>query len=354
MKGNKPMKTLTNITYLKFTLFALACFALAPLTDAQCPQICDSNDNTALGIGALASNTIGGFNTAIGFEALSSNTTGGVNTAIGYQALWLNTTGGFNTAVGFAALQSNTLGASNTATGYGALTGNTTGAFNVAAGMDALASNTTGNLNIALGFQAGASLTTGKNNIDIGNLGVAGESKTIRMGKQGTHTTTFIAGISGATVPTGVAVIVDTTGHLGTTTSSARFKDSIKPMDKASEAILALQPVTFRYKRELDPDGIPQFGLVAEDVEKVNPDLVVRDEQGKPYTVRYDAVNAMLLNEFLKEHREVELQDRKAQQQQKELDALKAELKEQRSLIQKMSAQLEMSKAAPQAVLNDR
>src|SRR5215831_13797823 len=254
MKGNKTMKTIMNITYPAFALFALACFALAPLTDAQCPQICDSNDNTALGIGALASNTIGGFNTAIGFEALSSNTTGGVNTAIG-----------------FAALQSNTLGASNTATGYGALTGNTTGAFNVAAGMDALASNTTGNLNIALGFQAGASLTTGKNNIDIGNLGVAGESKTIRMGKQGTHTTTFIAGISGATVPTGVAVIVDTTGHLGTTTSSARFKDSIKPMDKASEAILALQPVTFRYKRELDPDGIPQFGLVAEDVEKVNP-----------------------------------------------------------------------------------
>ena len=341
------MKTIMNITYPAFALFALACFALAPLTDAQCPQICDSNDNTALGIGALASNTIGGFNTAIGFEALSSNTTGGVNTAIGYQALWLNTTGGFNTAVGFAALQSNTLGASNTATGYGALTGNTTGAFNVAAGMDALASNTTGNLNIALGFQAGASLTTGKNNIDIGNLGVAGESKTIRMGKQGTHTTTFIAGISGATVPTGVAVIVDTTGHLGTTTSSARFKDSIKPMDKASEAILALQPVTFRYKRELDPDGIPQFGLVAEDVEKVNPDLVARDGEGKPYTVRYEAVNAMLLNEFLKEHRKIEEQDATIAKQQKQIDALTAGL-------QNVSAQLELSKGAPQTALNNQ
>src|SRR5204863_2344658 len=119
---------------------------------------------------------------------------------------------------------------------------------------------------------------------------------------------TYIAAISGATVPTGVAVIIDTTGHLGTTTSSARYKEAIKPMDKASEAILALKPVTFRYKHDLDPDGVPQFGLVAEQVEKVNPDLVARDEQGKPYTVRYDAVNAMLLNEFLKEHRKVEEQ----------------------------------------------
>src|SRR5205823_9910894 len=139
----------------------------------------------------------------------------------------------------------------------------------------------------------------------------------------GTQNATFIAGISGATIPGGVGVIIDSNGHLGTVTSSARFKDEIKPMDKASEAILALKPVTFRYKHELDPAGIPQFGLVAEQVEKVNPDLVARDEQGKPYTVRYEAVNAMLLNEFLKEHRTV-------QGQQKEIDALKAELKEQK------------------------
>src|SRR5437762_9224665 len=132
-----------------------------------------------------------------------------------------------------------------------------------------------------------------------------GDSRTIRIGRQGTQTTTFIGGISGATVPTGVAVIVDSSGHLGTITSSARFKDEIKPMDKASEVILALKPVTFRYKQEIDPDGIPQFGLVAEQVEKVNPDLVVRDAEGKHYTVRYEAVNAMLLNEFLKEHRKV-------------------------------------------------
>ena len=161
-----------------------------------------------------------------------------------------------------------------------------------------------------MGVSAGINLTTGSNNIDIGNAGVAGESNTIRIGTAGTQTATFIAGITGATVPGGVGVIVGNNGQLGTVVSSERFKDEIKPMDKASEAILALKPVTFRYKKELDPDGIPQFGLVAEEVEKVNPDLVARDEQGKAYTVRYEAVNAMLLNEFLKEHRKVQEQER--------------------------------------------
>jgi len=141
--------------------------------------------------------------------------------------------------------------------------------------------NTTGSFNIALGDNAGVSLTTGSNNIDIGNKGVAAEANTIRIGKVGTQTNTFIAGISGVTVAGGVAIIIDTSGHLGTMTSSARFKDAIKPMDKASEAIFALQPVTFRYKHELDPGSIAQFGLVAEQVEKVNPALVARDADGK-------------------------------------------------------------------------
>jgi hypothetical protein len=220
------------------------------------------------------------------------------------------------------------------------------GANNTATGRNALANNSTGNNNIALGASAGSNLTTGSNNVDINNRRMTGESNTIRIGTTGIQTTTLIAGISGATVPTGVAVIVGANGHLGTTTSSARFKQEIKPMDDASEAILALKPVTFRYKQELDPEGVPQFGLVAEDVQKVNPDLVARDEQGKPYTVRYDAVNAMLLNEFTKEHRTM-------QGQQKEIDALKAQLKEQRSLIQKVSAALEVSKAAPQTVQNN-
>src|SRR5205807_4231498 len=172
----------------------------------------------------------------------------------------------------------------------------------------------------------------------------------MRIGARQNQTNTFIAGISGATVAGGVGVIIDTEGHLGTVVSSARFKEGIKPMEEASEAILELKPVTFRYKHELDPKGIPQFGLVAEDVEKVNPDLVARDDEGKPYTVRYEAVNAMLLNEFLKEHKKVEelTKDFRATiaQQQKQIETLTAGL-------QKVSAQLEMSKAAPQTVKND-
>ena len=203
--------------------------------------------------------------------------------------------------------------------------------------MGALGNNIKNN-NIAVGQQAGVNLTTGGNNIDIGNNGVVAEAKTIRIGTTGKQTNAYIAGISGATVPTGVAVIVDTNGHLGTMTSSARFKDEIKPMDKASEAILSLRPVTFHYKRDLDPEGIAQFGLVAEEVEKVNPDLVARDEQGKPYTVRYEAVNAMLLNEFLKARRQIDAQ-------QKQIEALTVGL-------QKVSAQLEASKPAPQVVNN--
>jgi len=191
---------------------------------------------------------------------------------------------------------------------------------------------------------------TGSNNIDIGNAGVASESRTIRIGTKPTHRNTFVAGISGSTVPTGIAVIVDANGHLGTTTSSARFKDAIKPMDKASEAIHALKPVTFRYKEELDPDGIPQFGLVAEEVAKVNADLVARDEQGNPYTVRYEAVNAMLLNEFLKEHAKVEQLKKdfesKIAEQQKQIEALTAGL-------QKVSAQLEASRRAQQTLVSD-
>src|SRR5215471_13706465 len=155
----------------------------------------------------------------------------------------------------------------------------------------------------------------------LGMLELPRNPKTIRIGTRGTQKATFIAGIGGATVPTGIAVLVDGNGRLGTITSSARFKDAIKPMDKMSEAILSLKPVTFRYKRDLDPDGIPQFGLVAEEVEEVNPDLVARDELGKPYSVRYDAVNAMLLNEFIKEHRRVQELEATVAQQRKDSEA---------------------------------
>ena len=199
-----------------------------------------------------------------------------------------------------------------------------------------------------MGFQARSNLTTGGNNIDIDNAGVAGESSKIRIGRQGTHNGTFIAGISGV-AGTGSHVVVNAMGKLGVAASSARFKDDIKPIDKASEAIHALKPVTFRYKKEVDPEGVPQFGLVAEEVEKVNPDLVARDANGKAYTVRYEAVNAMLLNEFLKEHRKVEELTKDFQATVAELTA---RLDEQAAQIQKVSAQIEASKPAPQVVSN--
>jgi len=329
----------------------------------------DAIDNTAIGSGALSSNTSGGFNTAIGFNALSRNTASG-NTAVGDQALPNNTNGIQNTATGAAALFKNTTGNNNTANGNGALfsnTGsnntadgvnalenNTAGHDNIAVGFQALKSNTTGNNNIALGSNAGSNLTTGSNDIDIGNSGVAGEGKKIRIGTVGTQTATFIAGIRGVTVAGGVGVIVGNNGQLGTTTSSVRFKEAIKPMDKASEAILALKPVTFRYKHELDPDGIPQFGLVAEQVEKVNPDLVARDADGKVNTVRYEAVNAMLLNEFLKEHHKVEEQGCKLQEQEAIIVEQQKQIEALITGLQKVSAQLELSKAAPQLVANSR
>jgi trimeric autotransporter adhesin len=344
--------------------------------------------NTATGSGALFSNTTGSDNTATGFRALFSNTTGSNNTAYGVRALYYtnasnntaygvnalfrNTTGYENTATGFQALKNNLAGFSNTAIGYqalfndtefgntaagdSALFANTGGRFNTAVGLAALVSNTTGAGNIALGRDAGLNLTTGDNNIDIGNDGFPAEANTIRIGTVDRQTTTFIAGIRGVTVPNGVTVIVGTDGHLGTVQSSARFKEAIKPMDKSSEAILALKPVTFRYKKELDPDSIPQFGLVAEEVEKVNPALVARDVQGKPYTVRYEAVNAMLLNEFLKEHRKVEKLTKDFQatvaQQQKEIQALTGAVKDQAAQIQKVSAKLEVSKPAPRVIAN--
>ena len=292
-------------------------------------------DNTGIGDGALASNINGYEDTPNGFEALSRNIIGIENTATGFRALFKNdghqntatgsralyhnTTAIRNTAVGAHALYGNSTGNNNTSVGIETLWVNKTGSDNTAIGLYALFSNT-GSSNTAVGTSAGFNLTTGGNNIDIANMGVAAESNTIRIGNE-TQTNTFIAGISGATVPTGVAVLIDSTGHLGTTTSSARFKDAIRPMDTESETIFALKPVTFRYKHELDPAGIPQFGLVAEEVEKANPDLVARDEQGKPYSVRYEAVNAMLLNEFLKEHRKNEEQQAIIERQQKQIDA---------------------------------
>jgi trimeric autotransporter adhesin len=306
----------------------------------------DGDSNTAVGAGALLSNTEGINNTANGAGALFNNTTIGMNsghdnTADGLGALHSNTTGPFNTATGSQALFSNTTAGNNTAVGFQALL-DVTGfsGNNTAVGSQALVLHSTGSANIGLGAFAGSALTNGSLNIYIGNVGVAAESGTIRIGAVGSQAATFIAGISGATV-TGTPVVVDANGQLGVAPSSQRFKDEIKPMDKASEAILALQPVTFRYKKEIDPKSVPQFGLVAEDVEKVDPDLVVRDREGKPYSVRYDQVNAMLLNEFLKEHKAFLEEQRKVREQEATITALESKMEKQEAIIAQQQAKME-------------
>jgi hypothetical protein len=303
--------------------------------------------NTAVGWHSLFSDTEGSFNTATGAGTLLFNTSS-QNTAVGAAALLLNTTGFGNTAVGTAALLNNTSatvdtpnggsGSANTAVGNSALSSNTTGGINTAVGAFALNHNTVGNSNIALGNNAGLNLTTGDNNIDIGNFGVVGESSTIRLGNE-FQSRTFIAAIRGVTtdVADAVNVVIDSNGQLGTISSSRRFKKEIKPMDQASKVILALKPVTFHYNS--DTKDTPQFGLIAEEVAEVNPDLVARDKNGEIYTVRYDAVNAMLLNEFLKEHKKVE-------ELEGAVASLAATVKEQAAQIQKVSAQLEASKPA--------
>ena len=299
------------------------------------------NGNTAEGHGALFNLATGERNTAIGFNTLFRNLSGNSNTAIGASALTDSISGNRNTATGAHALNRNAGKNDNTANGFNALDFSN-GNGNTAIGSRALENNFQGNNNIALGNEAGRNLNGGSNNIDIGNEGVAGEGSTIRIGSA-SQTKTFIAGISGAGV-TGAAVQVNAAGQLGTAPSSERFKDQIKQMDKASEAVLALKPVTFRYKTEIDPTGISQFGLVAEEVEKVNADLVVRDKEGKPYSVRYDQVNAMLLNEFLKEHRKVEEQQATIAQLKKDIQTVVAHSKEQDSQIQRVREQVKMKR----------
>jgi len=309
-------------------------------------DINNSSDNTALGFDVLHFADVIFGDTAVGSQAMEFGA-GNFNVAVGFEALF-QSSGNDNTAVGASAMGLNGLGNNNTAVGNGALFFNDSGNSNACLGFNALANNT-GSSNIAIGESAGKNLTNGKNNIDIGNAGNAGESAKIRIGNKA-QKNTFIAGISGVTVAGGVGVIIDTNGQLGTVTSSARYKEAIKPMDKASEAILGLKPVSFRYKKELDPAGIPQFGLVAEDVAKVAPDLVARDEEGKPYTVRYEAVNAMLLNEFLKAHRTIEEQQGTISGLKSALAQQEKEIKALRAGLQQVGNQLELMKPAARVV----
>ena len=326
-------------------------------------SLTDGNFCTGVGAGTLLANTANE-NTATGAGALLSNTTGVNNTANGAFALFNNTEGSFNTAVGDNALFSNTTGIDNTANGYQALNHNTTGSENTASGFAALFNNTTGNFNTAYGSRAGLSIT-GDGNVCIGAAisGVPGENDTTWIRNINTTAQNFVAGTNN------YVTVRMSDGRIGYTAvvSSRRYKEDIKPMDKASEAILALKPVTFRLKGELDPSHRPQWGLIAEEVEKVNPDLVDRNNKGEVESVRYDQVNAMLLNEFLKEHRKVQAQDCKIQEQeatiielkstvaqhQKGMEILTAQIKQQAAQIQKVSAQSEISKPAPQMVLNN-
>ena len=355
--------------------------AISPAPDGGYP-----GGNTAEGQNALFSLTTGGFNTAVGFLSLRSNATGQLNTAIGAGTLFANnadentatgagallsnTTGSTNTANGAFALNSNITGSLNTAIGVQALFSNTFGFFNTAIGVSALFSDTDGGDNTAIGLTALAFNVNGSRNIGLGHragVNVTTANDVICIGADGANLSNscYIGQIFGATSSGGTAVFINSDGKLGTATSSRRFKDEIKPMERASEALFALKPVTFRYKKGIDLHGISQFGLVAEDVEAVNPDLVVRDKEGKVNTVRYDAVNAMLLNEFLKEHRKVaeeeatitQLKSTVAQQetnfqatvarQQKQIEALTAGL-------QKVSVQIEAKKSAPHVVDNNQ
>jgi hypothetical protein len=350
-------------------------------------------NNTALGFDALWNNTTGGYNTATGEQTLYLNVNGNYNTATGYRALYsntaskntadgfralyLNTSGEFNTATGFQALYNNTAGSNNTAVGYDALYNNTTiglnaafgdlalfsfngtGAFdggNTALGSLALNAETSGEENVAVGRRALEFLLTGSNNTAVGwrsgDNYTGGESGNICIGSfvtgvTGESNTTRIGNITSTAFTTGGAFLYEVNGAIGIFTSSRKFKDDIKPIDKASETIYSLNPVTFRAKPQTDPSRPRGFGLIAEEVEKVNSDLVSHGEKDI-LTVRYESINAMLLNEFLKEHKKVQQLEATVAQQHKGIEVLAAQLKEQASQIQRVSAQLKASKPAPQ------
>jgi len=317
--------------------FSLVCFALIQNTQALNlpPDGGYPDGNTAEGQAALFSLTTSVANTAVGWLSLNTLDSGKFNTAIGAGTL-IGNTANQNTATGAGALFNTFIGGNNTANGAFALFNNLQGGDNTAIGIGALSNNTTGSNNVALGSGAGASATTGSNNVYVGAgmQGVAGESDAC-----------YVKSIFGQTSATGIPVLINSNNKLGTTMSSKRFKKEIRPMDKASESLLALKPVTFRYKEEIDPTGTTQFGLVAEQVEKVHPDLVVRDAERKPYSVRYDQVNAMLLNECLKAHSKMEEQEATIDHLKQELQATAAhqqkQIKALTAGLQKLSAELE-------------
>jgi hypothetical protein len=291
--------------------------------------------NSAFGSLALEFNTQGSNNDAFGAGTLNSNTRGEGNAAFGRGALSSSTTGDLNDAFGFAALISNTTGSDNNAFGFFTLGSNTTGNANSAFGYDALGASMAGSNNVAIGANAGGNLVTGSNNIYIGNAGVSSESNIIRIGTAGLHAAAFMAGVFGTNVVTGdgVGVFVGSQGQLGTIKSSRRFKDDIVDMAGESDLLMNLRPVSFYYKPELDPTHTRQYGLVAEEVAQVSPELVVFDKDGVPQTVRYHFVNAMLLNEVQKQRQLVEEQQSTIARQQAEIHDLAARLAKLEALV---------------------
>ena len=345
--------------------FNTAVGAATLLSDVGNQSTGEGVNNTAIGAAALLFNTTGFDNTAVGAAALLHNIDGTLNTATGVDALFSNTTGFENTAIGHRALLRNTTGANNTANGYQALLNNSTGDFNTADGMEALLFNTTGGDNTASGYQALVNNTTGFGNIGVGAFsggGVTTANNVIAIGAGGANidNSCFIGQIYSNIQPViGVDpdyVTITSNGRLGRSNfngSSRRFKHDIKPMDRASAVIFALKPVSFRYNKEYDSAERPSFGLIAEEVAQVDSDLVGRNRKGEPESVRYEQINAMLLNEFLKEHGKVQELEATVTEQKKGMAVLTAQLKEQAAQIQKVSAQLEMSNFTKRVVFNN-
>jgi len=312
------------------------------------------NSNTGLGYNSLLVCTSGGSNTALGTFSQNATTTGSVNTSVGSGSLSANTTGNGNVAVGNSAMSRNQTSGDNVAVGLNALFFTTAGS-NTAVGSNALATDTTGTGNIALGYFAGSLISTGSNNIDIGSSAPGNESDTIRIGN--TQTAAYLAGVNGVTVSSGVQVYIDSNGQLGTLTSSARFKEDVADMGGASRLLMQLRPVTFHYKAPYD-DGSHrlQYGLIAEEVAKVDPELVQLDGKGQAQTVRYHVISMMLLNEVQRQEGQMESQTAEigtlralTDRQRAELDQQKQLLAEQGARLQKLEALLARQAEAPKA-----
>jgi Chaperone of endosialidase len=295
-------------------------------------------NNLFLGNGSGNFSMTGAGNTGVGKFVLLSNSTGSNNTAVGLLAMTANTTGSDNTAIGRGALLGNQLGNANTVVGTNALSGSNTGNNNTAIGFNALAGNTSGGGNIAVGTSAGSNLTTGNNNIIVGNQGVGGESATIRIGT--VQTRAFLAGVRGRITGAAdaIAVLIDSNGQLGTISSSRLVKEDIRDMGEGTERLMKLRPVVFRYTSELDPSRSRQYGLIAEEVAKVFPDLAVYDAKGRPETVKYHVLPSLLLNALQNQQQTIEDQRREIDDQRREIDELRARLDRLESQNERMAA----------------